>query len=141
MIERLGIADEINKKSKLVAGVSNAQFVVNGKSDLAVRTNNGVRGLVLRSMNLPFATPRVTPIFKECQNHMRAKGWNPEASKSANRVVKCKNSVAPAWANSWYGCDVRRRRLGHASSQLRHFWLIVIHSDPCRGGRLASIRL
>jgi molybdate transport system substrate-binding protein len=38
MIERLEIANEINKKSKLVAmpGVLNAQFVVNGEADLAV---------------------------------------------------------------------------------------------------------
>jgi molybdate transport system substrate-binding protein len=39
VIGRLGIADEINKKSKLsaAAGVFNAQFVVNGEADLAVQ--------------------------------------------------------------------------------------------------------
>jgi molybdate transport system substrate-binding protein len=42
MIERLGIADEINKKSKLVAGVLNATFVVKGEADLAVQLGNEI---------------------------------------------------------------------------------------------------
>lgn len=42
MIERLGIADEINKKSKLVAGVLNATFVVKGDADLAVQLANEI---------------------------------------------------------------------------------------------------
>jgi molybdate transport system substrate-binding protein len=42
MIERLGIAAEINKKSKLVPGVLNAQFVVNGEADLAVHLSNDI---------------------------------------------------------------------------------------------------
>jgi molybdate transport system substrate-binding protein len=42
MIERLGIADEINKKSKLVAGVLNASFVVKGEADLAVQLANEI---------------------------------------------------------------------------------------------------
>jgi molybdate transport system substrate-binding protein len=42
MIERLGIADEINKKSKLVAGVLNATFVVKGEADLAIQLGNEI---------------------------------------------------------------------------------------------------
>src|SRR5712691_7909547 len=42
MIERLGIADEVNKKSKLVAGVLNATFVVKGEADLAVQLANEI---------------------------------------------------------------------------------------------------
>jgi molybdate transport system substrate-binding protein len=42
MIERLGIADEINKKSKLVAGVLNATFVVKGEADLAVQLSSEI---------------------------------------------------------------------------------------------------
>jgi molybdate transport system substrate-binding protein len=37
MIERLGIADEVNKKSRLVDGALNATFLVNGEADLAVQ--------------------------------------------------------------------------------------------------------
>jgi molybdate transport system substrate-binding protein len=37
VINRLGIAAEINKKSKLVTSVLNAQFVVKGEADLAVQ--------------------------------------------------------------------------------------------------------
>src|ERR1043166_3347193 len=40
MIERLGIADEVKKKSKLVAGVLNASLVVKGEADLAVQLAN-----------------------------------------------------------------------------------------------------
>jgi len=42
MIERLGIAEEINKKSKLVAGVLNASFVVKGEADIAVQLANEI---------------------------------------------------------------------------------------------------
>jgi molybdate transport system substrate-binding protein len=42
MIERLGIADEINRKSKLVAGELNATFVVKGEADLAVQLANEI---------------------------------------------------------------------------------------------------
>jgi molybdate transport system substrate-binding protein len=42
MIERLGIADEINKKSKLVAGVLNASLVVKGEADLAAQLANEI---------------------------------------------------------------------------------------------------
>jgi molybdate transport system substrate-binding protein len=42
MIERLGIADEVNKKSKLVAGVLNASLVVKGEADLAVQLANEI---------------------------------------------------------------------------------------------------
>ncbi len=42
LIERLGIADEVNKKSKLVAGVLNASFVVKGEADLAVQLANEI---------------------------------------------------------------------------------------------------
>ena len=42
MIERLGIADEVNKKSKLVAGVLNASFVVKGEAELAVQLANEI---------------------------------------------------------------------------------------------------
>jgi molybdate transport system substrate-binding protein len=42
LIERLGIADEVNKKSKLVAGVLNVSFVVNGEADLAVELANEI---------------------------------------------------------------------------------------------------
>lgn len=37
VLNRLGIAAEINKKSKLVTSVLNAQFVVKGEADLAVQ--------------------------------------------------------------------------------------------------------
>jgi molybdate transport system substrate-binding protein len=37
VLERLGIAEEINKKSKLVADVFNAEFVAKGEADLAVQ--------------------------------------------------------------------------------------------------------
>src|SRR5438874_2155394 len=42
MIERLGIAEEVNKKSKLVAGMLNASFVVKGEADLAVQLANEI---------------------------------------------------------------------------------------------------
>jgi molybdate transport system substrate-binding protein len=42
LIERLGISDKINKKSKVVAGVLNATFVVNGEADLAVQLGNEI---------------------------------------------------------------------------------------------------
>jgi|ERR1051325_2838386 molybdate transport system substrate-binding protein len=42
MIERLGIADEVKKKSKLVAGVLNASLVVKGEADLAVQLANEI---------------------------------------------------------------------------------------------------
>jgi len=42
MIERLGIADEVNKKSKLVAGVLNATYLVNGEADLAVQLSSEI---------------------------------------------------------------------------------------------------
>ena len=42
LIERLGIADEVDKKSKVVAGVLNASFVVNGEADLAVQLANEI---------------------------------------------------------------------------------------------------
>jgi molybdate transport system substrate-binding protein len=42
MIERLGIADEINKKSKVVASQLNASFVVKGEADLAVQLANEI---------------------------------------------------------------------------------------------------
>ena len=41
-IERLGIADEVNKKSKVVAGELNATFVVKGEADLAVQLANEI---------------------------------------------------------------------------------------------------
>jgi molybdate transport system substrate-binding protein len=41
-IERLGIADEVNKKSKVVAGELNAAFVVKGEADLAVQLANEI---------------------------------------------------------------------------------------------------
>ena len=42
MIDRLGIADEINKKSKVVASQLNATFVVKGEADLAVQLANEI---------------------------------------------------------------------------------------------------
>jgi molybdate transport system substrate-binding protein len=42
MIERLGIADEINKKSKLVEGALNATFLSTGEADLAVQLANEI---------------------------------------------------------------------------------------------------
>lgn len=42
LIERLGIADEVNKKSKLVAGMVNAELVVKGEADLAVDLANEI---------------------------------------------------------------------------------------------------
>lgn len=42
LIERLGINDEVNKKSKVVAGVLNASFVVNGEADLAIQLANEI---------------------------------------------------------------------------------------------------
>jgi molybdate transport system substrate-binding protein len=42
MIERLGIADEVNKKSKVVASQLNASFVVKGEADLAVQLANEI---------------------------------------------------------------------------------------------------
>jgi molybdate transport system substrate-binding protein len=43
MIERLGIADEVNQKSKLVAGQLNATFVANGEAELAVQLPSEIR--------------------------------------------------------------------------------------------------
>ena len=43
MIERLGIADEVNRKSKLVAGQLNATFVANGEAELAVQLSSEIR--------------------------------------------------------------------------------------------------
>jgi len=43
MIEHLGIADEVNKKSKLVAGQLNATFVAKGEAELAVQLSSEVR--------------------------------------------------------------------------------------------------
>jgi molybdate transport system substrate-binding protein len=43
MIERLGIADEVNKKSKLVAGQLNATYVANGQAELAVQLSSEIR--------------------------------------------------------------------------------------------------
>jgi hypothetical protein len=45
MIERLGIADEVNKKSKLVAGHLNATFVAKGEAELAVQLSREIRTL------------------------------------------------------------------------------------------------
>jgi len=45
MIERLGIADEVNKKSKLVAGALNAAFLLNGEADLAVLLAHEIRAM------------------------------------------------------------------------------------------------
>jgi molybdate transport system substrate-binding protein len=42
MIDRLGIADEINRKSKVVASQLNATFVVKGEADLAVQLANEI---------------------------------------------------------------------------------------------------
>lgn len=42
MIERLGIADEIGKKSRVVASQLNATFVVKGEADLAVQLANEI---------------------------------------------------------------------------------------------------
>ena len=42
MIERLGIADEVNKKSKLVAGQLNATFVAKGEAELAVQLSSEI---------------------------------------------------------------------------------------------------
>jgi molybdate transport system substrate-binding protein len=42
MIERLGIADEINKKSKLVAGALNATFLVKGEDDLIAQLSSEI---------------------------------------------------------------------------------------------------
>src|SRR5262252_2409074 len=43
MIERLGIADEVNKKSRLVAGQLNAAFVAKGEAELAVQLSSELR--------------------------------------------------------------------------------------------------
>ena len=43
MIERLGIADQVNRKSKLVAGQLNATFVANGEAELAVQLSSEIR--------------------------------------------------------------------------------------------------
>jgi molybdate transport system substrate-binding protein len=43
MIERLGIADEVNKKSKLVVGQLNATFVAKGEAELAVQLSSEIR--------------------------------------------------------------------------------------------------
>ena len=43
MVERLGVADEVNKKSKLVAGKLNATFVANGEAELAVQLSSEIR--------------------------------------------------------------------------------------------------
>jgi len=45
MIERLGIADEVNKKSKLVAGQLNATFVAKGEAELAVQLSSEIRAV------------------------------------------------------------------------------------------------
>jgi len=45
MIERLGIADEVNKKSKLVAGQLNAMFVAKGEAELAVQLSSEIRAV------------------------------------------------------------------------------------------------
>ena len=42
MIERLGIADEVNRKSKLVAGQLNATFVAKGEAELAVQLSSEI---------------------------------------------------------------------------------------------------
>ena len=43
MIELLGIADEVNKKSKLVAGQLNATIVAKGEAELAVQLSSEIR--------------------------------------------------------------------------------------------------
>ena len=43
MIERLGIVDEVNQKSKLVAGQLNATFVANREVELAVQLSSEIR--------------------------------------------------------------------------------------------------
>src|SRR5437660_7968497 len=42
MIERLGIAEEVNKKSKVVASQMNATFLAKGEADLAVQLANEI---------------------------------------------------------------------------------------------------
>jgi len=42
MIEKLGISDEVNKKSKQVANVLNARFLVNGDADLVVQLSSQI---------------------------------------------------------------------------------------------------
>jgi molybdate transport system substrate-binding protein len=51
MIERLGIADEISKKSKLVAGALNAPFVVKGEADLAVQLSSEILAVPGRAVH------------------------------------------------------------------------------------------
>jgi molybdate transport system substrate-binding protein len=42
MIEKLGISDEVNRKSQQVANVLNAQFLVNGNADLVVQLSSQI---------------------------------------------------------------------------------------------------
>jgi molybdate transport system substrate-binding protein len=60
VIKRLGITDEINKKSKLVADVFNADFVAKGEADLAVQHAAEIRavpGIQYIPMPPEFQTP------------------------------------------------------------------------------------
>jgi molybdate transport system substrate-binding protein len=42
MIEHLGIADEVNKKSRLVSGVLNGTLIVKGEADLAIQLSSDI---------------------------------------------------------------------------------------------------
>jgi molybdate transport system substrate-binding protein len=42
MIEKLGIADEVNKKSKLVTGVLSAKFLLTGEADLVAQSSSEI---------------------------------------------------------------------------------------------------
>jgi len=42
ILDQLGIADEINKKSKLVSGIHNAELVAKGEADIAVQLSHEI---------------------------------------------------------------------------------------------------
>jgi molybdate transport system substrate-binding protein len=42
ILNKLGIADEINKKSKLVSGIRNAELIARGEADLAVQLSHEI---------------------------------------------------------------------------------------------------
>src|SRR5262249_54113295 len=45
MLERLGIADEVNKKSRLVTGELNATYVARGQADIVVQLSSEIHAV------------------------------------------------------------------------------------------------
>jgi len=81
MIDRLGIADEVNKKSKIVQGPP-VEFLINGEVDLAVALSIGLAEFP----NLQFVS--MPPDFRTSVIFSGAISTNPRAPDAAAALLK-----------------------------------------------------